>query len=135
MTSCNETLFLLHKVSLAYFLSHDYLSYKFTLFFIYFLFLSDEGPTLETLDFTLSVLAVHRPFYISINLSLYSAYAEHYVNLVSLYGRFACTFLKLYKESILKVLELMLKPAMQSQKLPPPCCNERTLTHQHLPTT
>ena len=30
------------------------------------LFLSDEGPTLETLDYILSVLAVHQPFYISI---------------------------------------------------------------------
>ena len=53
---------------LAYFLSHDYFSYKFTRFFIYFLFLSDEGPALETLDL-LSVLAAHRPFYISICIS------------------------------------------------------------------
>ena len=45
------------------------LSYKFTWFFIYFLFLSDEGPMLETLDHILSVLAVHRPFYISICIS------------------------------------------------------------------
>ena len=43
------------------------LLYKFTRFFIYFLFLSDEGPMLEMLDYTiLYVLAVHRPFYISI---------------------------------------------------------------------
>ena len=34
------------------------------------LFLSDEGPMLETLDYILSVLAVHRPFYISICISL-----------------------------------------------------------------
>ena len=35
---------------LAYFLSHDYLFYIIhSDFFIYFLFLSDEGPTLETL--------------------------------------------------------------------------------------
>ena len=40
---------------LAYFLSHDYLSYKFTCFFIYFLFLSDEGPMLETLDHTIRI--------------------------------------------------------------------------------
>ena len=33
------------------------------------LFLSDEGPMLETLDYILSVLAVHRPFYISICIS------------------------------------------------------------------
>ena len=43
--------------------------YKFTRFFIYFLFLSDEGPMLETLDYILSVLAVHRPLYISISIS------------------------------------------------------------------
>ena len=40
---------------LAYFLSHDYLSYNFTGFFIYFLFLSDEGPMLETLDYTIRI--------------------------------------------------------------------------------
>ena len=33
-----------------------------------FMFLSDEGPTLETLDFT-SISAVHQPFYISICIS------------------------------------------------------------------
>ena len=31
-----------------------------------FLFLSDEGPMLKTLNNTISVLAVHQPFYISI---------------------------------------------------------------------
>ena len=31
------------------------LLYKFTRFFIYFLFLSDEGPTLKTLDFTIRI--------------------------------------------------------------------------------
>ena len=40
------------------------LLYKFTRFFIYFLFLSDEAPMLETLDYILSILAVQRPFYI-----------------------------------------------------------------------
>ena len=40
---------------LAYFLSRDYLSYKFTRFFIYFLFLSDEGPIFETLDHTIRI--------------------------------------------------------------------------------
>ena len=33
------------------------------------LFLSNEGPTLETLDFTIYISAVHRPFYISISIS------------------------------------------------------------------
>ena len=40
---------------LAYFLSRDYLSNKFTRFFIYFLFLSDEVPMLETLDHTIRI--------------------------------------------------------------------------------
>ena len=39
--------------------------YAFVIFFIYFLFLSDEGPMLES-QTILSVLAVHRSFYISI---------------------------------------------------------------------
>ena len=40
---------------LAYFVSRDYLSYKFTRFFIYFLFLPNEGPILETLDHTIRI--------------------------------------------------------------------------------
>ena len=41
---------------LAYFQSHDYLSYINSLgFFIYFPFLSDEEPTLETLDYTIRI--------------------------------------------------------------------------------
>ena len=40
---------------LADFLSRDYLLYKFTRFFIYFLFLSEEGPMLETLDYTIRI--------------------------------------------------------------------------------
>ena len=32
-------------------------------------FLSDEGPMLETLDHTIRILAVHRPFYVSISIS------------------------------------------------------------------
>ena len=52
---------------LAYFLSRDYPSYKFTRFFIYFLFLSDEGTMLETLDYTIRIGAVHRPFHYLIN--------------------------------------------------------------------
>ena len=38
-------------------MSHDYLSYINSQlgFFIYFLFLSDEGPTLEMLDFTIRI--------------------------------------------------------------------------------
>ena len=41
---------------MAYFLSHDYLSYINSLvFFMYFPFLSDEGPTLETLDYAIRI--------------------------------------------------------------------------------
>ena len=41
---------------MAYFLSHDYLSYINSLGFLFiFLFLSDEGPTLETLDFIIRI--------------------------------------------------------------------------------
>ena len=60
-----------------YFLPHDYLSYKFTRFFIYFLFLSDEGPTLETLDYTIRIGST--PTFLYFDLYLYSAYAAHYV--------------------------------------------------------
>ena len=53
------------------------LSYKFTRFFIYFLFLSDEGPMLETLDHTIRIGST--PTFLYFDLYLYSAYAAHYV--------------------------------------------------------
>ena len=69
-------------VHLLLFLSPDWLifchmiiSYKFTRFFIYFLFLSDEGPMLETLDFTIRI-AVLQPFYISICISTLPLFNE-----------------------------------------------------------
>ena len=41
-----------------------FLLYKFTRFFIYFMLLSDEGSTLETLVFTIrNISAVHQPLY------------------------------------------------------------------------
>ena len=40
---------------LAYFLSHDYLSYINSLGFFNFLFLSEEGSTVETLEFTIRI--------------------------------------------------------------------------------
>ena len=58
---------------LAYLLSHDYLSYKFTRFLIYFLFLSDEGPTLEALNFTIRIGST--PTFSYFDLYFYSAYA------------------------------------------------------------
>ena len=66
---------------LAYFLSYDYFSYINSLGFLFiFLFLSDEGPTLETLDYTIRILAVHQLFYISICIStLRTQYTVHYV--------------------------------------------------------
>ena len=63
---------------LAYFLSHDYLSYINSLgFLIYFLFFSDEWPTVETLDFTIRIGSTQTFSYF--DLYLYSAYAAHYV--------------------------------------------------------
>ena len=53
------------------------LLYKFTQFFIYFLFLSDEGPMLETLDYTIRTGST--PTFLYFSLYLYSAYAAHYV--------------------------------------------------------
>ena len=61
----------------CYFLSHISLTNKFTRFFIYFLFLSDEGPTLETLDFTIRIGSI--PTFLYFDLYLYSAHATHYV--------------------------------------------------------
>ena len=58
-------------------LSRDYLSYKFTRFFIPFLFLSDEGPMLGTLDHTIRIGST--PTFLYFDLYLHSAYAAHYV--------------------------------------------------------
>ena len=71
---------------LLLFLSLDYLSYINSLgFFIYFL--SDEGPMLETLGYTISVLAVHRPFYISIFIS---TLPTQYTMFISLFNFVFC---------------------------------------------
>ena len=50
---------------------YDYLLNIYSLFlFIYFLFFSDEGSTLETLDFTIRILSdVYQTFHISICIS------------------------------------------------------------------
>ena len=55
------------------------LLYKFTRFLIDFLFLSDEGPMLETLDYTIRIGST--PTFLYFDLYLYSAYgyAAHYV--------------------------------------------------------
>ena len=42
---------------------------------IYFLFLSDEGPTLETLDYTIRIGST--PTFLYFDLYLYSTYAVH----------------------------------------------------------
>ena len=55
------------------------LLYKFTRFFIYFLFLSDEGPMLETLDYTIRIGST--PNFLYFDLYFYSAYAARYVYL------------------------------------------------------
>ena len=46
-------------------------------FFIYFLFLSHEGPMLETLDYTIRIGST--PTILYFDFYLYSAYAAHYV--------------------------------------------------------
>ena len=53
------------------------LLYKFTRFFNYFLFLSDEGPMRETLDYTIRIGSA--PTFLYFDLYLYSAYAARYV--------------------------------------------------------
>ena len=53
------------------------LFYKFTRFFIFFPFLSDEGPMLKTLDNTIRIGSTPTNLYF--DLYLYSAYAAHYV--------------------------------------------------------
>ena len=58
---------------------HVIISHKFTRFFIYFLFLSDEGPMLETLDHTMRIGST--PTFLNFDLYLHSAYAAHYVYL------------------------------------------------------
>ena len=63
------------------------LLYKFTRFFIYFLFLSDEGPMLETLDYTIRIRST--PTFLYFDLYLYSAYAAHFP--VSLLTTFSFT--------------------------------------------
>ena len=48
------------------------------------LFLSDEGPMLETLDYTICIGST--PTFLYFDLYLYSAYAAHYVlNFISLH--------------------------------------------------
>ena len=85
------TYIFLHPIMhLLLFLSPDWLtfchviiSYKFTRFFIYFLFLSDEGPMLETLDYTIRISST--PTILYFDLYLYSAYAVHYVYINYIY--------------------------------------------------
>ena len=47
------------------------------------MFLSDEGPMLETLDYTIRIGST--PTILYFDLYLYSAYAAHYVYLVYIY--------------------------------------------------
>ena len=57
-------------------------------------FLSDEGPMLETLDYILSVLAVHRPFYTSISNTSWDCFGER---------AFCLHFLKQVRKSIVNL--------------------------------
>ena len=67
-----------------------FLLYKFTRFFIYFLFLSDEGPMLETLDYTIRIGSI--PTFLYFDLYLYSAYAAHfvYIYIYAHYAHYPC---------------------------------------------
>ena len=57
---------------------HDYLSHiNYFCFLIYYLFFSEKGSTLETLDFTIRIGI--RPKFSYFDLYLYFAYAAHYV--------------------------------------------------------
>ena len=72
------SIFIVSLTWLAYFWSQDYLSYTHWLgFFIYSLFLSNEGSTLETLDYTICIGSTSTFLYF--DLYLYFAYAAHYV--------------------------------------------------------
>ena len=63
---------------LAYFLSHDYLSYINSFGFLFtFCFSLTKGPMLEMLDFTIRISST--PTFSYFDLYLYSAYAAHYV--------------------------------------------------------
>ena len=82
--------YILHPIThLLLFLSPDFchviisLLYQFTRFFIYFLFLSDEGPLLETLDYTIRIGST--PTFLYFDLYLYLAYAAHYAYIILLY--------------------------------------------------
>ena len=55
----------------------DILSRSLVFLFRTLLFLSDEGPTLETLDYTIRIGST--PSILYFDLYLYSAYAAHYV--------------------------------------------------------
>ena len=59
------------------------LLYKFTRFSIYFLFLSDEGPMLETLGYTIRIGST--PTFLYFDLYLYSAYAAHFIYFNTIY--------------------------------------------------
>ena len=55
---------------------------SFTRFFVYFLFLYDEGPTLGTLDFTVCIGST--PTFSFFNSYIYFTYSAHYVYLTKI---------------------------------------------------
>ena len=63
------------------------LLYKFTPFFIYFLFLSDEGPMLETLDYTIRIGST--PTFLYFDLYLCSAYTQ-YTTFIYILSHLSC---------------------------------------------
>ena len=65
------------------------------------LFLSDEGPMLETLDHTIRIGST--PTFLYFNLYLHSAYAAHYV-----YSNLCCWFLKSYANLKFKMMIILI---------------------------
>ena len=66
---------------------HVVISYKFTRFFIYFLFLSVEGPMLETLDYTIRIGST--PTFLYFDLSFITKAPFHWIYPV-FFLTFAC---------------------------------------------
>ena len=70
---------------------------------LHFIFLSDEGPTLETLDFTIRIGST--PTFLYFDLYLYSAYAAHYVYFTN---RMNCARFKLLRATVTLALVVTL---------------------------
>ena len=82
------------------------LLYKFTRCFIYFLFLSDEGPMLETLDYTIRIGST--PTILYFDLYLYSADTGHYVY-INLYSIYIYIYIYIYMYCLINEQEYFIR--------------------------